>query len=121
MRIVRRAIAPTLLAIVGLAAIVWGVLFHRIPVLAEKETETTVEVPLMLPAPGLDGTSSPDEPSLDVPAFVKKTVTRMDEVTLILSEPELMRDISVGGVVRMASGELKRTYSGEEGPAKCPT
>jgi len=38
------------------------------------------------------------------------------------TEPEwaIVRDVTVGGVVRLANGELKRTYSGKP-PALCPT
>jgi hypothetical protein len=41
---------------------------------------------------------------------------------LAKSEPALMREVSVGGVKRDASGELKRTYTEtEKAPAACPT
>lgn len=122
MRIVRRAVAPMLLTILGLAAIVWGALFHQIPVLAEKEKETTIEVPLALPPiPGADGAAQPDGMPFGMPTFVKKTIKTMVEEKIVISEPRLILDVSVGGVIRTASGELKRTYSGDAGPALCPT
>ena len=38
------------------------------------------------------------------------------------SEPALMREVSVGGVKRDESGEVKRTYTETEEPPKaCPT
>ena len=41
---------------------------------------------------------------------------------LAKSEPALMKEVSVGGVERDKSGELKQTYSDTEKPPKaCPT
>ena len=38
------------------------------------------------------------------------------------SEPALMKEVSVGGVERDESGEIKQTYEvGEEAPKACPT
>ena len=118
--IVRRAIVPALLAIAGVAALIKGALFHPISVFVEKETTTTIEVPLVLPpGPTAGDPASPGGP-FGGPTFIKKTITRIDLVPLILSEPDATRDVTVGGLVRLTSGELKRTYSGK-GPALCPT
>ena len=71
----------------GVAALVYGVWFHPMPVLVEQETPTTIEVPLLLPGPPLGrgvfartgrrrfraGRSAAD--------FIKKTVMRVDVVT----------------------------------------
>lgn len=41
---------------------------------------------------------------------------------LAKSEPALMREVSVGGVKRDTSGELKQTYAEtEKAPKACPT
>ena len=41
---------------------------------------------------------------------------------LAKSEPALMKEVSVGGVQRDASGELKQTYSdNQKAPKACPT
>jgi len=131
MRTIRRAIVPALLTIVGVAALVEGMLYHPIPVLIEQETKTTIEVPLPSSGPLMDEPSSPDEPPsfphgmpFGGPTFIKKTVTRIDLVPIMVSEPEATRDVTVGGLVRLDSdehfGELQRTYSGK-GPALCPT
>ena len=122
--IIRRALVPALLVIVGAAALVEGVRYHPISVLVEKETPTTIEVPLVLPPDPTEGNSSSPGMPFGGPTFIKKTVTRIDLVAIILSEPDATRDVTVGGLVRLTSGdhagELKRTYSGN-GPALCPT
>jgi hypothetical protein len=41
--------------------------------------------------------------------------------TLDESEPALIREVTVGGLRRRASGELERTYGEGEEPALCPT
>ncbi len=123
--IIRRAIVPVALVIAGLAALVEGIWYHPIPVLVEKETTKTIDVPLPLPpGPALGGSLLPGMP-LGGPSVIKRTVTEIDLVSLIISEPEATRDVTVGGLERLASGEnagqLKRTYSGSKGPALCPT
>ena len=47
--IVRRVILPVTLVIAGLVALVEGVWYHPIPVLVEKETTKTIDVPLLVP------------------------------------------------------------------------
>jgi hypothetical protein len=132
MRIIRRALLPGLLVIYGLGALVHGMLFHPLPVLVEEETPTTIEIPLPSAGPPLPDPAAPDGPPgfpggmpFGGPRMIKKTVMRVDVVTKMVMEPEVMRDVSVGGLVRLPpgdehAGELKRTYSGK-GPALCPS
>lgn len=40
--------------------------------------------------------------------------------TIQLSEPEIISDTTVGGVSRVGSGQIKRTYTGKA-PSTCPT
>ena len=132
MRSIRRLMVPMLLVGFGVAAIVEGVWFHPISVLVEKETLATIDIPLMGPSvPSMDEPPSPDGPpgappgmAFGAPTSIKKTVTRVDLVAQFITEPELTRDVSVGGVVRLDAGEhfgeLQRTYSGK-GPALCPS
>jgi hypothetical protein len=47
---------------------------------------------------------------------IKKTIVTTDE-----PEPRIIREVSVGGLMLAESGEIKRTYSGQDGPALCPT
>jgi hypothetical protein len=37
------------------------------------------------------------------------------------SERALIKEVTVGGLERDASGEIKKTYSGDQAPAACPT
>jgi hypothetical protein len=130
--IVRRAVAPTLLVAIGVAAIVMGVGFHPIVVLTEQTVEKTttevIDVPLPPPEAGPDGSGdlAADQIPFGMPTSIKKTVTRIqtvkEEKPLTISEPDFTRDVTVGGVVRLASGALRRTYGSEsKGPAECPT
>jgi hypothetical protein len=128
--IVRRAILPAALLIAGLVALVEGVWYHPIPVLIEKETTKTIDVPLPDgpdmngPFPGGRSAFPPGMP-FGGPAVVKRTVVQVDLVSLVISEPEVTHDVTIGGLERLTSGEhageLKRTYSGGKGPAVCPT
>jgi hypothetical protein len=125
--IVRRAIVPVLLVIAGIVAIIEGVLYHPIPVFFETETTQTIEIPLVQPSsPPMDdpsappGMPGPNGMPMGAPTSIKQKVTRINRTDLVLTEPALTRDITVGGVVRTGMGELKRTYSGK-GPALCPT
>jgi hypothetical protein len=125
--IVRRAVVPAALVIGGLASLIYGAIFRSMPVLEERETQTTIEVPAdFLPLPpsgaaGPDWSPFPGGSPFAAPKMTKKTVTRIDEVTINVSEPALMSDVSVGGVAMLKTGELKRTYSGDKGPALCPS
>jgi hypothetical protein len=123
---VRRSVLPALLLIGGLVSIIYGAIFHSSPVLVEQETKTTIDVPLEFPPP--PGEASPNGgPAFPGGApfggplqFIKKTVTRGDLVSVVESEAAMTREVTFGGVVRLDSGELKRTYSGK-GPALCPS
>jgi hypothetical protein len=133
--IIRRAVVPTLLVAVGIVAIIFGVGFHPVVVLTdvtvEKTTTATIDVPLGPPPETGPGPDSPGDPSagqipFGMPTSIKKTVTRTEKVKeekpLTISEPDLTWDVTRGGVVRLASGALKRTYGAEStGPAGCPT
>ena len=116
--ILRRAVMPLLLIIVGVVSMVYGVKRHVLPVLEDRERETTVEVPEafspMRPSfPGMNPMGGP-------PQFRKQTVTITSEETIHLAEPALIRDATIGGIILTAAGKLKRTYSGTP-PSLCPT
>ncbi len=117
--IIRRAVLPVALMIVGVAGLVEGVSYHPIPVLVEKETKKTIDVPL--PA----RPAFPRGMGFGRPTVIKRTVTLTEIFNLVVSEPDATRDVTVGGLVRLNSGEhageLKRTYSGDKGPTLCPT
>ncbi len=131
--VIRRSILPAALVIAGLAALVEGVLHHPIAVLVEKETTKTVSVPLPMPpgpllgGPSWPGGRSPFPPGMPFnrPTVIKRTITQVETVSLVISELEATRNVTIGGLERVVSGEhageLKRTYSGDKGPALCPT
>ena len=54
------------------------------------------------------------------PQMFAKVTKKIIETT---DEPEskVIREVSVGGLALNGSGEIMRTYSGDEGPALCPT
>ncbi|MGD0654008.1 MAG: hypothetical protein ABSA16_06655 [Thermoguttaceae bacterium] len=116
--LVRRGILPGLLIIVGLASLNYGSRFHFVPVLTEQKTEVTIEIPDISPQipPPFPG----DQQFGGPPQIRKQTVQKTEEVAINISEPDLVRDVTVGGVVLNKSHELKRTYSGKA-PSLCPT
>jgi len=67
---------------------------------------------------GDPGPLFPPDPFGGPPQFVEHTVT--ERVIHEESEPALVREVSISGVVRLANGELKRTYSGKP-PDFCKT
>lgn len=104
---VGRVMLMALLALGGAACLAYGVLKHEREVLVEQK----VELP-----PGFPG-QGPEVPGWGPPAPQTET-TRT--VGIGQSEPEIVRDITVGGLMRLDSGELKRTYTGEA-PSLCPS
>jgi len=59
-------------------------------------------------------------------AFFHSTIVsaqQQGEATVLAkSEPNLIKEVSVGGVTRDDSGKIKQTYEvGEEAPKACPT
>jgi hypothetical protein len=146
--IITRAVVPLLLLGAGITSLVYGVRFHTVPVTMPapeaKEAERKACVPSGMPSfagsrsslgaafshgPGAPeanpaGTAggSPNAllpwarpPEFSVPTEKQKKPVRSDQ-----SEPTLVRDVTIGGVVLLESGELQRTYSGKA-PSLCPT
>ena len=92
--------APALLILAGLAMLIYGITFNSATVVAEKEADkTSVQ------------TAPDDKPySYQIESFQ----------TLQLSEPQVTRDVTVGGLVRLSTGTIKRTYTGKP-DLLCPT
>jgi hypothetical protein len=119
---------PALLLLGGIVAIVYGARFHQAPVIEEQEREFTIKIPV--PRAFLPPSDSPaSDPAAQIAGgpdsqgdeeFITRTVKKMMAVVGDTGEPRLIRDLSVGGIVRLDSGELKRTYSGEA-PSLCPS
>jgi len=142
-----RVIVPLVLFVAGIGSAIYGARYHVIAVIQENEEEVSIPVPTPFgPGPsGPEGPSVPEgppafegppgaenqgpggEPPMGGPppiwqppasftTVLKKTIVTTDEL-----EPRILREVSVGGVTLAASGEILRTYTGEEGPALCPT
>ena len=95
----RSILAPALLILAGLAMLIYGIAFSSVTILTEKETEagkTSVQ-------------TAPDDES---PSGQTENIQ--------LSEPDITRDVTVGGLVRLSTGVIKRTYTGEP-ESFCPT
>ena len=104
-----RALPAALLVCAGLALLVYGAAFRRLSVLVPQEA--------LLPPPLV-----PDAPSLLLsdrlgggPAAPEPVLVETD-----LPEPAFTRDVTVAGIMRLETGELRRTYAGEA-PSQCPT
>ncbi len=134
----------------AIVSLVYGMTYHTQPVLEEYEEEVEIPVPsafgpmeppgelpmppgeiagpLGMPAqppvgeffPG-DPAASAFPPFLRPPPQEKVKVIRVIQKTHEVPEPRLVYEVTVGGVVRRASGQIQQTYHGEAGPALCPT
>jgi hypothetical protein len=114
--IMTRAVVPGVLLVGGIASLIYGARFHDTPVFEEKEIEEKISVPFAMPP--FAGPETP--PWEQPPELALRTEKRKVLVSYDQSEPVLIRDVTVGGVVVLASGDLMRTYSGKL-PTLCPT
>jgi len=94
--------------LIGTGALVYGVRWHSVAVLMEEE----VVIPRFSPA-GAPPYPFPGAPPSDFPPIVNL-------VTLEESEPRVILEVTFGGVVRLPTGDIKRTYTGPP-PSLCPT
>jgi hypothetical protein len=78
------------------AALVYGIIFHSTTILAQRIDEFEDD--------------SPDATTQHI----------SEPLSLELREPAVIFDVTVGGLVRLDSGTIKRTYSGKP-PSACPT
>ncbi|MHC4085346.1 MAG: hypothetical protein ACYSWZ_02880 [Planctomycetota bacterium] len=92
----KRLIFSVLLVPAAMAALVYGIVFHSTTILAQAS----------------------DEIEEDSPDVTTRHITEW--LSLDLREPAIIRDVTVGGLVRLDSGDIKRTYSGKP-PSACPT
>jgi len=105
----------------GAALLLYGYGYSRTTVLIEEErTEPAPPGPQLRPAPGrgpgLGGFNLPFLSPPPAPPRIRKVL-----VAATTPETRVVRDVTVGGLVRIGPGRLKRTYIGEAGPALCPT
>jgi hypothetical protein len=92
----KRLIFSLLLVPAAVAALVYGIIFHSTAILAQRIDEVEDD--------------SPDAAAQRV----------AEPLSLDLREPAIIFDVTVGGLVRLDSGTIKRTYSGKP-PSACPT
>ena len=113
-KVIVRSIPSLLVLGAGITALVYGGLFSVQQVTHEEEVSLPPPFPF-LAAPGL-----PFEESGLPPGFAPPSIK--ERVTVSEATPEwvLVREITFGGVIRLATGELQRTYSGAA-PKLCPT
>ena len=102
---------PVLIVLIGLAMLVYGVAFHSTSVLVEQNVKAPPPAPPLPPGLPFD----PDEPVAGPP-----DVPTTEIVALSASERQVIHDTTVGGLTRLPSGRLKRTYTGAV-PSLCPT
>jgi hypothetical protein len=122
-----RTVSPIALFLVGAALVVYGATSHVTRVLVEQETEPAESSGPRAepPSPFDDGPWPPADPfSLNPPSepapSEADTAPQMEIVALFEPEPSLIRDVTVGGLMLLPDGDLKRTYVGAP-PAQCPT
>lgn len=106
----KRLLFPTSLAVIGLACIIGGAGFHTQTVQVSKEVKSAV--PQQPPSALRFLSNQPPAPP--------KPPTQYELVMLDETELQLTREVTVGGVTRMKTGVLKRTYMGDT-PSLCPT
>lgn len=118
----RRTAPPIVLLLAGAALIVVGATHHDTKVVYEDTYIPPPPPPPPEPPPGLRGPGGfgprmpfmPPEPPAPPPEPV--LVFR----TIIMPERQIILEATRGGVVRLADGRIKRTYSGAP-PSGCPT
>ncbi len=138
--IIHRAILPGLLIAAGIASVVYGAMYHSVPVVEEREEEIDVAPPPLdnfgpmeedpamcgpgFPPMGEPGMGGP--PGLGPPPGFAELPPHLakEKVTIFVTEdepePTLIREVTVGGLALFEAGKLKRTYSGKI-PSLCPT
>ena len=112
---------PVVLVVLGAAAIVYGAVFHVLPVLPAPATPSE---PTVAPAPEPSAAPSLNAflglPGSVAAPKVREPVAKEAPAPIMESEPALVREVSVGGVTLSEAGDIRRTYS-EAPPAQCPT
>ncbi|MBN2216198.1 MAG: hypothetical protein JW719_02350 [Pirellulales bacterium] len=143
---------PIAILVAGIISVGYGVWGHMVPIVQKPEkpeateSEAEAEEPPPPPPPAdpwMNGPPSdpwmsgppsdpwmngppPDEPppeeEPDETADEEPAAKPPEEKILDEPEPVLIREVTVGGVSRSASGQIVRTYAANEKPAAlCPT
>ena len=113
---------PILVFAAGIACLFYGFGTHAAAVTKEQQIEVSLAPPLPPGMPGdpfggpLVGRAVRSRHRLLFSARSRKR----SSISVDESEAKLIREVSIGGVTLLASGLLRRTYSGEP-PSLCPT
>jgi hypothetical protein len=143
--VIQRAMLPVLLIAAGIGSVVYGAMHHTVPVVEEREEEIDIAPPTPFgpefpgegpqmggppefgpPGFGPPGFGPPEfgPPGFGPPGFGPPSQLTKRKVKILVSEderePAIIREVTIGGVVLLGPGKLKRTYSGKA-PSLCPT
>jgi hypothetical protein len=144
--IVRQALLPILLLAGAAASLVYGAIYHSVPVernvldvqIVQQEHEEERELPFAAPpaaGPDLSGSIGPTDPFFPPGPRPKVKVTVTEEVKQNVVKPvvederetTIVFEVTRGGVVLAESGVLRQTYGPTEAgddvppPSRCPT
>lgn len=124
LRRIGRILFSVLLVAAGAVGLVYGLAYRSLPVWATamvEKTEIVLERPSLPMGPSGPGGRGPSMP-LPPPRPKKVTTSVPQDQEQSHRETKVVRDVTVGGIARLADGRLKFTYGpGESGPALCPT
>jgi len=121
----RFAWLPVLAA--GIVAVVYGSVYHRIPVSETHSEQISVAVPdpNPMPSPIMPGGPPgmmPFQPPMDFgPRMKMVQATKTIKSTGYESELAVNRAVTVSGIVRNPQGELLRAAGANGGPGFCPS
>ena len=133
-----RAAVPLLFMAAGVASLVYGFAFHTVTVLPKPdeakagqadEGDPSAVPPEVLPeeepifSPDvLFGDAPADAVPLDTPPAAADTRDTPAPEPETFSESRVVREVTIGGLERLPSGEIGRTYRPDERvPTHCPT
>ena len=102
---------------VGVFFIYYAANHHAISILVEEDKEVYPPVPEIDPEELMQMSPEEEYALLNPEPVIEKV-----QVAELLLEPFVVRDATIGGVERLSSGKIKRTYSeGGDIPELCPT
>ena len=119
----RRVLIPAVLAAAALVGIVYGVGWHKVPVLVPPEpVETPAAPPAAVKPPVFDPTAPPGDPFALPPGVAPASApVEAAEPQLVLErETQVILETTRGGLALDEDGKLRQTYTGRP-PKACPT
>lgn len=117
---IRRLVPPIILLALGAAAVYYGARLNAKTVEVQEEMTVKIPAPPQPKIPGMSMFGGSPRPQPPAPPPRKEKVW----VELVLSELDMVKDVTVGGLTLVRSGEdkglIRRTYFGDM-PSLCPT